>query len=390
MITLPRIMFLTLLLVGGYVFVVAPRVETSPVARWETKVAEPTPTFTPSPAAKDPSQFPPAGKAFFGIFTERGPGDLTDYNGFVRAAGKAPQVMMFAQGWATHKKFDRQPFDRIVNRGMLPMLGWEPWDYRVESKVDTERGTQPAYRLSKITDGSYDAYIRSYAEGIKALGYPVALRFAHEMNGYWYPWCESANGNKRGDYVAAWRHVHDLFDDAGVRNVIWVWSPNVVYENSTPLSQLYPGDDYVDWVGLSGYYGTAGMETYQTFEQIYRNTLSELKSVSKRPIVVTEVAATDAAGRKAEWITDLLKTLPKHPEIIGFMWYESVKETDWRIAASPAASAAFAAGVATPYFSATWAPDTVPRRTLPAVAASPAPSASRTSASPTPSASRSR
>ncbi|WP_238011052.1 glycosyl hydrolase [Dactylosporangium sp. AC04546] len=389
MITLPRIMFLALLVIGGYVFVVAPRVESSPVATWQSQVAEPTPTFTPSPKAKDPEQFPPVGKAFFGIFTDRGPGDLTDYNGFVQAAGRGPQVMMFAQGWATHKKFDRQPFDRIVNRGMLPMLGWEPWNYRVESKVDTERGTQPEYRLAKITGGAYDAYIKSYAEGIKALGYPVALRFAHEMNGYWYPWCESANGNKRGDYVAAWKHVHDLFDAAGARNVIWVWSPNVVYENSTPLSQLYPGDDYVDWVGLSGYYGTVGMETYQTFEQIYRNTLSELKQVSKRPIVVTEVAATDAAGRKAEWITDLLKTLPKHPEIIGFMWYESVKETDWRISVSKTASAAFAQGVAQPYFSVTWSPDTVPRRTLPAVAASASPSASR-SASPTPSASRSR
>jgi len=390
MITLPRLMFLALLLVGGYVFVIAPRVEaeTTPQALWQSKLAEPKPTFTPAPKAADPEYFPAAGKAFFGIFTERGPGDLTDYNGFVQAAGRAPQVMMFAQGWAVHKTFDRQPFDRIVNRGMLPMLGWEPWDYRAESKQDTERGTQPEYRLAKITGGSYDAYIKAWAAGIKDLGYPVAMRFAHEMNGYWYPWCESANGNKRGDYVAAWRHVHDLFAAAGAKNVIWVWSPNVAYENSTPLSQLYPGDDYVDWVGLSGYYGTAGMETYQTFEQIYKPTLAELKSISKRPIVVTEIAATDAQGRKAEWITDLLRTLPKHPEIIGFLWYESVKETDWRIAASPAASAAFAKGVAPPYFGAAWSPATLPRRTLPA---SPSASSSPSNAaSATPSASRSR
>jgi hypothetical protein len=379
-ITLPRIMFATLLLIGGYVFVVAPRVEaeTALTARWERQVAEPRPSFSPSPSVpgKRPKVFPAAGKAFFGVYTDKGPGDLTDYNGFVQAAGKNPQVMMFSQGWATHKTFDRQPFDRIVNRGMLPMLGWEPWNYRAESKQDTARGTQPEYRLSTITGGTYDAYITDWAKGIKDLGYPVAVRFAHEMNGYWYPWCESANGNKRGDYVAAWRHVHDLFAQVGAKNVIWVWSPNVVYTGATPLSQLYPGDSYVDWVGLSGYYGTAGMETYQTFDQIYRTTLAELKTLSRRPIVVTETAATDEQGRKADWIADLLQTLPKHPEIIGFLWYESVKETDWRIAASKAASAAFAQGIAQPYFGAQWSPDTVPRTTLPAAGASSSPSES--------------
>ncbi|GAA2365412.1 glycoside hydrolase family 26 protein [Dactylosporangium salmoneum] len=369
MITLPRLMLAALLLIGGYVFVVAPQVEarTTPAVRWQKEVAEPIPTFSPAPStqARRPEVFPAAGKAFFGIFTDKGPGDLTDYNGFVQAAGKQPQVMMFSSGWAAQPHFDRQPFDRIVNRGMLPVLGWEPWDYRAVSKQDKDRGTQPAFRLSKISGGTYDAYITEWAKGIKALGYPVAIRFAHEMNGYWYPWGESANGNHKGDYVAAWRHVHDIFDSLRADNVIWVWSPNVVYDNSTPLSQLYPGDNYVDWVGLSGYYGTAGMETYQTFDQIYRQTLAQLKTLSKRPIVVTETAATDAQGRKAEWITDLLRTLPKHPEIIGFLWYESVKETDWRISATPAASAAFAQGIAQSYYGATWSPDSVPRRTLP-------------------------
>ncbi len=363
MITLPRIMLAALLLVGGYTFVVAPRVaaETGPAARWETKRVEPRPTFTPGPTPQRPTSFPQTGKAFFGVFTSRGPADLTEYDGFVAAAGKRPQVMMFAQGWAVAKTFDRQPFDRIMNRGMLPMLAWEPWNFRSESKQDKERGNQPEYRLSKISGGDYDPYLKAWAEGVKSLGYPVAIRFAHEMNGYWYPWCESANGNRDGDYVAAWRHVHDLFRDAGADNVIWVWSPNVAYDGSTPLQQLYPGDNYVDWVGLSGYYGTGGLEQYQTFEQIYRKTLNEVRSLSKRPIVVTEVAATDAAGRKAEWITDLLKTLPKHPEIIGFLWYESVKETDWRIAATPAASQAFATGIAQPHFATTYSPDMVPR-----------------------------
>ena len=101
---------------------------------------------------------------------------------------------------------------------------------------DASSGDQPAYRLAAIIDGTYDAYIRSWATGMAALPYPVVIRFAHEMNGFWYPWCEQSNGNRPGDYVAAWRHVHDLFADAGAHNVTWLWSPNVTYPGAAPLA----------------------------------------------------------------------------------------------------------------------------------------------------------
>ncbi len=385
MITLPRVTALFLLLIGGYVFVLAPRDaagtgQSRPEGpRWQAPAPEaspePVPTFTPAP----PTVFPPTGKAFFGLFTESGGVDLKDHDRFVAATGRHPQTLLFAQGWAVHK-FSRTPFDRVVNRGMLPILGWEPWDYRAESQVDVQRGSQSKYRLARIVAGDFDSYISSWAQGIKDLGYPVGIRFAHEMNGYWYPWCEQANGNRRGEYVAAWRHVHDLFHQAGADNVIWIWSPNVSYTNSTPLAGLYPGDGYVDWVGLSGYYGTTGLEEYRTFEQIFMPTVNEIRAFTKRPIVLTEVAATDTAGRKAEWVRDLLKTLPRHPDIIGFIWYESVKETDWRIAVSAAASSAFAAGVSQPYFDVSWSPSTVARTSIadaPAAGASTRPAASR-------------
>jgi mannan endo-1,4-beta-mannosidase len=257
-------------------------------------------------------------------------------------------------------RFDRSAFDRIANRGMLPMLGWEPWDYRREPVQQHLRGEQREYQLSHIITGHFDQYIRSWARGIKDLGYPVAIRFAHEMNGNWYPWCEQANGNAAGEYVRAWRHVHDLFTVEGASHVVWVWSPNISYENSTPLANLYPGDQFVDWVGLSGYYGTAGTQQYQTFDQIFNPTIAELRAFTQRPLVITEVAATDRAGRKAEWVRNFLAAVPRHSDIIGFIWYEAVKETDWRIAGS-AAGKAFAAGVSGPRYDIQWSPNSVAR-----------------------------
>ena len=319
--------------------------------------------------------FPPAGKAFFGVMTDKGPYDFTAVDRFAAAARREPQVMLFGVGWESGT-FDRVLFDRIKDRGMLPMLGWEPWDYRLDQaarkqkkvaarQIDRLRSIQPRYRLSRIVDGDFDGYLRSWAEGVKSLGYPVAIRFAHEMNGSWYPWCERANGNRPGEYVEAWRHVHDLFEEAGATNVIWVWSPNARWSKTAAhLSGFYPGDDYVDWVGATGYYGTGAWSKYSTFDTIFGLTIAEIRTFSRRPLVVTETGATDAGGRKAQWIRETFRALPKHPDVIGLIWFEVDKELDWRIAGSPAASTAFAQSVADPRYDVRWSPDLVPRTEL--------------------------
>ena len=318
--------------------------------------------------------FPPAGKAFVGVMTEKGPQDFAAADAFAAAARYRPQVMMFSSWWGTDR-FDRTRFDRIRDRGMLPLLAWEPWDNTVDEaarrkglpvrEIDQLRSNQPTYRLSRIAGGDFDPYLRSWADGIRSLGYPVAIRFAHEMNGDWYPWSEASNGNRPGEYVRAWRHVHDLFRAAGATNVTWVWSPNARWDDSTPtLSGFYPGDDYVDWVGLSGYYGIGFHSDYRSFDEIFGPTITEIRAFSGKPLVVTETGASDATGRKAEWITETFRALPRHPDVIGLIWFEVDKELDWRIVSSPAVARAFATAVADPRYQFGWSPDMRPRTTL--------------------------
>ena len=308
----------------------------------------------PSPTAP-PVPFPPAGKVFLGVQTNAGPSDFAAVDAFAAATKHAPSVLQFSQGWASDQ-FDPAKLDAIAAKGMLPIVSWEPWDYRSKNGP-----AQPAYRLAQIAGGAYDTYVRSWATGIAALPYPVVIRFGHEMNGFWYPWCEQANGNHPGDFVRAWRHMHDLFLAAGAHNVTWLWSPNVTYSGAAPLAGLYPGDSYVDWIGLSGYYGTAGRTSYISFDQIFTSTLSELDTLTHRPIVVTETGATNASGQQAAWITQMFAQLPSHPQVIGVIWFEATKEIDWRIALKPAAASAFAQGAADPRYDAPWAPNGVPR-----------------------------
>jgi hypothetical protein len=311
--------------------------------------------------APEPTPFPPAGKVFLGVQTNLGPYDFAAVEAFAGATGYRPRVLQYSQGWAADG-FDPKPLDDLVARGMLPIISWEPWDYALPGNAASS-GEQPAFRLAAIIDGTYDSYIQSWARGIAALRYPVVMRFAHEMNGFWYPWCEQSNGNGPGEYVAAWRHVHDAFAQAGAKNVTWLWSPNVTYPGATPLASLYPGDSYVDWIGLSGYYGTAGREAYISFDEIFTATIAELNTFTRKPVVITETGATNVAGQQARWITEMFQQLPQHPEVIGVIWFEADKEIDWRIAHTPASAAAFAAGAASPVYDVAWSPAGIPRTT---------------------------
>jgi hypothetical protein len=372
----PRVLvFLVTAALVGYVFVLAPRLAI-PGGLDPVSVGSVDDPHEPGRVAARPL-FPPAGQTFIGVTTREGTYDLAPVDRFQKAIRHQPAVLMFSHGWAGNK-FNRVEFDTVARRGMLPMLSWEPWNYADDStNPDGSHKAQPKYRLSNIAAGNFDAYIRSYAVGIKNLKYPVAIRFAHEMNGFWYPWGAEVNGNSEGDYIKAWKHVRGVFDAVGAANAIWVWSPNVIY-NKAKLAPFYPGDDLVDWVGLSGYYGTEGVRSYRTPETTFNASITHIRTFTRKPIVITETAATDSGGLKARWVGDLFRYLTQHPDIIGFIWYESVKETDWRIAPFPAAAAAFAEAAADQRYGARWSVDVVPRTTaeFPAPTSSPSASAS--------------
>ena len=132
------------------------------------------------------------------------------------------------------------------------------------------------------------------------------IRPMHEMNGKWYPWGGPVNGNSPAQFRAAWRRIHTIFRREGATNVTWVWSPNArSYPGTYPnrIEAYYPGDAYVDWIGLSGFnWGTSNPRLrWTTFEEVYTNLLATLRLFNK-PIVVAEMATVADGGNKAAWI----------------------------------------------------------------------------------------
>jgi hypothetical protein len=295
----------------------------------------------PASAARSTSPQPGAvDQRVVGLAVAGAPSDLSEVSSISSRTGATIDQVTFYAAWSKGGDFPAPDASRIAATGAVPELTWEPWD-------PTAGLDQPAYALDTITAGAHDAYLSRWAKQVKAWGGPLVIRFAHEMNGNWYPWAEGVNGNGPGDHAAAWRHVVELFRRAKVSNVTWAWTANVPYAGSTPLASLYPGDAYVGRVGLDGYnWGTTQpWSSWQSFGDLFGPGVAELRSISTRPIHINETGAPEAGGGdKAAWITDMWAWLDAHPEVRGVTWFSILKETDWRVDSSEAALLAWGAG----------------------------------------------
>jgi mannan endo-1,4-beta-mannosidase len=148
--------------------------------------------------------------------------------------------------------------------------------------------------LTSITAGRSDAYLRSSAAAARAFGAPVIIGFGPEMNGNWYG-C-GAGRSTPASFVAAWRHVVRTFRAAGANNVTWVWTINAVNAAHSPLRQWWPGASYVTWVGIDGYYYTPT----DTFGTVFGVTISQLRTFTARPVLISETAAGPSAARPGQ------------------------------------------------------------------------------------------
>jgi beta-mannanase len=219
-----------------------------------------------------------------------------------RQLGRDQRILHLFHAWA-----ERMPTAvPEVGRGRL-MISWHGVKY------------------AGINNGSQDARIASAARRLADYGKPMLLRWAWEMNGDWFEWGGANNGRNPAAYVSAYRRIHRIFADEGADNVAFVWSPNW---NSGPdaswnrMERYYPGDGYVDWVGVSGY------NFYQESPAtLFRHVVGEYGK--RKPIIVTETAAIDHGGQsKADWIGKLSAYVRKTPAIGGVVWFDTDVQHD--------------------------------------------------------------
>jgi hypothetical protein len=288
---------------------------------------------------------------------DEAPWDMSAVSKFEGMAGKGASAINFSSPFAdcssscTYYKFPAAQMEAIRAHGSMPFFSWA-------SSATPGSLNQPDFQLSDVIEGHHDAYIREFAEAAKAWGHPFFLRFNWEMNGNWFGWSEGVNGNQAGEYVAAWRHVHDIFTQVGATNATWVWCPNVDPESKLhDLASLYPGDAYVDWTGLDGYnWGTnpARPDRWRSFDDLFKSTYDRIVETIApgKPLIISEVGCSEYGGSKAEWIADALESArTNYPLLRGLLWFEKFDDgMDWPVETSSSSAAAFAAGIQSPSY----------------------------------------
>ena len=351
------------------------KVASSPVRRMRIQGLASVPPPAPPPAVASPSATsvapveppPPPNAAYWGAwigpqFTGTpAPEDMSAVGDFEALTRKPLSLLETFAGWATcsgsapgcqpSEPFPRAKLEAMRNYGAIPLYSWA-------TEGEGEANNQPDFRLAAISAGNFDPYIRRWAEEAEAWGHPFFLRFDWEMNGNWFPWSESLNGNHAGDFVAAWRHVHEIFTAVGATNVSWVWCPYVNPNgNLQSPATLYPGDEYVDWTCLDGYNkGTISSPAaqYRSFDYLFGPNYREItESIApSKPMLLAEVASSEHGGSKAGWIEDMFDELPSaYPDVRGLMWFDYYDQgNDWPIETSAAATEAFAAGIGDPRY----------------------------------------
>ena len=220
----------------------------------------------------------------------------------------------FSQHWFNGLAYPKAEIDTISEMGIVPYVRFLPRSDLKQFKVETN------FTLEKIINGDFDAELIAWAQSANNHNVPIIIDFALEMNGDWFGWSGKLNGgqseNAPKKYRDAYRHIIDIFRAQNVNHVTWFFHPTI---KSTPSEEwnspkyYYPGDDYIDWIGVSIYGAFHPGENYwDTFEEILEQNYKKILEVSStKPLAILELGVTDhhSLGKKDKWLKDAFEVI---------------------------------------------------------------------------------
>ena len=281
----------------------------------------------------------PANGIYAGIFPDMGNTEDSLTTGriqeYLSITGAEPLWVCFSDSWFYGIKFPKDKAEAVAGFNSIPYI-------RIMPRSDWGTGRpDPIYSLDKIAAGDFDKDLIRWAKDAKKFGKPILVEFAPEVNGNWFPWSGIFNEVDYAElYVEAHRHVVELMRDAGADNLTWMYHVNAVSEPNADWNRIgsyYPGDDYIDWLGMSVYGSQKKGWPWTAFYPIFSNAYRELERLSKsKPIAVAEFGVVEDAesGSKSEWIRDAFETMlsGKFPRLKAISyWHSSFDNADGTI-----------------------------------------------------------
>ena len=318
---------------------------------------------------------PPRRGIYHAAFPAFGPEEDTVTRGIIdnfsnNISGKNLTWAYFSDNWFNGISFPKRDVQTILARGVIPFVRIMP---RSTWKACSDR----RYSLDKIVRGKFDKQLRRYARDAAAFNAPLIMEFGTEVNGDWFPWSGACNGGgKKTGYGSpnladgperfrdAYRRLIDIFREEGARNVTWVMhyngggAPAAAWNNP---AAYYPGDDYIDWLGLSAY-GAQSPAVMRSWNPQFREVMDvayrNVAAVSRtKPIALLEFGVIENKG-KPQWIRNAFRDISsgRYKRLKAVAWWHS----DWRnadgswsrmkIDSSPASAKAYRESVANSVF----------------------------------------
>lgn len=267
--------------------------------------------------------------------------------------GKKVAIANYFQGWQyLSNEQIVNDLNVVNNNGWRPMISANPYFF-----TGCQVNGMSLYTV--IANGNCDIFLHKIGKTLSKVKKPFFLRFAWEMNVNSMEWSILYTKSLPQDFINAWRRFHDIVKEEGAKNVIWVFSPQIETPSTTDIALLYPGDKYVDWVGLDGYnWGTSkSWSSWQDFHTIFYNSYIKLAEiVPNKPIMIAEINTTNIGGDQASWYQSMLSNeipnnFPKVDAIVFFnedkTYTEGVK---WLIDNTPASLEQFKTSISNPIY----------------------------------------
>ena len=292
---------------------------------------------------------PPPGQLYHGVFPsaqsggEDGmtPDHLASYE---EQVGKSAAWVYFSHEWSKSRAFPVETATWIRNVGSIPFI-------RLMLRSREEQNfAEPFFTLDRIVRGDFDGDLRAWARAAREFASPLLVEYGTEVNGRWFPWngVWNGGGSSRGygdptladgpeRFRDAYRHIVRIMREEGANNVTWVFHVNnrdIPDESWNRMEQYYPGDEWVDWIGVSVYGAQTPLDDeWPEFREAMDEAYPRLAALSaSKPIVLLEfgVTAGHEDGDQAAWADKALRDLValRWPRIIGFSWWNEAWQND--------------------------------------------------------------
>ena len=280
----------------------------------------------------------PDGKLVMGIniydggYTPQDDVALQQIDAFAQQTGQYPGTFSIWVDFGpdgTRTSFPSQTLlDGLTSRNITPVIFLQPVGPEIHKSSNNPEGAKK-YSNSSIVKGTWDTWLTTFAQAAKAYNKPVIIRYAHEMNGSWFPWSRyypsGSNGaeyydvnNGPQNYVKAWKHVYNLIKPIAPKAKFY-WGVNDGNASGSTYAEYFPGDGFVDYVGFDSYKKPGNSNS---LDDLYSTPIQRLKSLSSKPIIIGETAIDPNIAERSDLLTNGYNAVfNKYPEVQAIIYY---------------------------------------------------------------------